>query len=86
MRLLTALLLSLLFLHATAQKKSAFVSGRVVDENERPLANVSVVVLGKMSGVVTDDSGYFKIKVAAEKELAIVFSYTGYTETKLNFY
>jgi len=86
MRLLTALLLSLLFLHATAQKKSAFVSGRVVDENERPMANVSVIILGKTSGVATNDSGFFKIKVSAEKELAIVFSYTGYRETKLRFY
>jgi hypothetical protein len=86
MRSLTALLLSLLFLQATAQKKSAFVSGRVVDENERPMANVSVIVLGKMSGVATNDSGYFRIKVPAEKELALVFSYTGYIETKLKFY
>ncbi|HMG83630.1 MAG TPA: hypothetical protein VK559_11390, partial [Ferruginibacter sp.] len=31
MRLFAALVLSLFFLHATAQKKSAFVSGRVVD-------------------------------------------------------
>ena len=86
MRLLTALTLSLLFLHATAQKKPAFVSGRVVDENERPLANVSVIVLGKRSGVATNDSGYFKITVTADKALAIVFSYTGYTETQLNFF
>jgi hypothetical protein len=86
MRLLTALLLSLLFLHTSAQKKSAFVSGRVVDENERPMANVSVIILGKTSGVATNDSGFFKIKVSAEKELAIVFSYTGYRETKLRFY
>jgi hypothetical protein len=86
MRSLAALVLSLLFLHATAQKKSAFVSGHVVDENERPMANVSVVILGKMSGVATNDSGYFKIKVAAEKELSLTFSYTGYAETKINFY
>jgi len=86
MRSLTALLLSLLFLQATAQKKSAFVSGRVVDENERPMANVSVIVLGKMTGVATNDSGYFRIKVTAEKEFALVFSYTGYIETKLKFY
>ncbi|HTB51919.1 MAG TPA: TonB-dependent receptor [Ferruginibacter sp.] len=86
MRLFSTLLLSLFFLHTAAQKKSAFVSGRVVDDNERPLPNVSVIVLGKMNGVTTNDSGYFRIKVAAEKELALVFSYAGYKETQIRLY
>ena len=59
MRLLTTLVLSILFLSATAQKKSAFVSGKVVDENENPLAKVSVIILGKTTGVTTNNRGYF---------------------------
>lgn len=86
MRLLTTLVLSILFLSATAQKKSAFVSGKVLDENENPLPKVSVTILGKTTGVVTNDSGYFRIKVAADKTLALVFSYTGYIEPKQIFY
>ena len=42
-----------------------------------PLPNVSVVILGKQTGITTNDSGYFRIKVPAEKAFAIVFSYTG---------
>ena len=86
MRILLALILPLLFLTAAAQKKTALVSGKVIDENEKPLAKVSVVILGKSNGTVTDDSGYFKIKVPAEKAFALVFTFSGYKEVQKNFY
>ncbi|MEO6732162.1 MAG: TonB-dependent receptor [Ferruginibacter sp.] len=85
MRPLIALVLSLLFLYSSAQKKTAFVSGKVVDENENQLAKVSVVILGKTTGVVTSDSGYFRIQVPADKSFALIFSHTGYAETQRNF-
>jgi CarboxypepD_reg-like domain/TonB-dependent Receptor Plug Domain len=68
-----------------SQKKSAFVSGTVVDDNENPLPRVSVIILGKQSGITTNDSGYFKLKVPAEKAFAIVFSYTGRKTEQRNF-
>ena len=70
---------------AFSQKKSAYVSGKVVDDNENPLSNVSVVILGQSKGITTNDSGYFKIKVAAEKAFAIVFSYAGRKSEQKNF-
>src|SRR5665647_2676706 len=86
MRILTALVLSLLCMYSSAQKKTAFVSGNVVDENENPVAKVSVVLLGKTNGIVTNDSGYFLIKVPADKSFALIFSHTGYAETQKNFF
>ncbi|WP_301920818.1 TonB-dependent receptor [Ferruginibacter sp.] len=86
MRVLTSLVLALFFLTASAQKKIAFVSGQVIDENENPLAKVSVVVLGKTTGIVTNDSGFFRIKVTALKSIALIFSNIGYAETQKNFY
>lgn len=77
-----AILLSLL---SFSQKKSAVVSGKIVDENEQPLPHVSVVILGRQTGVASNDSGYFKIKVPAEKAFAIVFSYTGRESEQKNF-
>ncbi len=68
-----------------AQKKSAYVSGHVIDENENPLQNVSVVILGKQTGIITNDTGYFRLKVPAEKAFAIIFSYTGHKEEQKNF-
>ncbi|MBC7849677.1 MAG: TonB-dependent receptor, partial [Chitinophagaceae bacterium] len=68
-----------------SQKKSAYVSGKVIDENENPLQNVSVVILGKQTGITTNDTGYFRLKVPAEKAFAIIFSYTGLREEQKNF-
>ena len=51
--------LILFFISANAQKKSASVSGQVVDENDAPLANVSVLILGQRTGITTNDSGQF---------------------------
>ncbi|WP_276501351.1 TonB-dependent receptor [Terrimonas pollutisoli] len=65
--------------------KNAYVSGKVIDENENPLQNVSVIILGKQTGIATNDSGYFRLKVPAEKAFAIVFSYTGHREEQKNF-
>jgi hypothetical protein len=68
-----------------AQKKTAWVMGRVVGENEQPLGNVSVVILGRLKGVTTSDSGTFRLRVPADKAFAIVFSYTGYKTEQRNF-
>jgi hypothetical protein len=82
--LLTAILF-LLSAAAFSQKKFAYVSGKVIDENENPLANVSVVILGQIKGITTNDSGYFRLKVTAEKAFAITFSYTGRKPEQRNF-
>ncbi len=68
-----------------SQKKSAFVSGKVVDANETPLAKVSVIILGRQSGIATNDSGYFRLAVPANKAVGILFSYTGYRNEQKNF-
>src|SRR4051812_29283816 len=86
MRVFSVFLLSFLFLHTSAQKKYAFVSGQVIDENENPVAKASVIILGKTTGVMTNDTGYFRIKVPAEKSFAIQFTHTGYGEAQTNFY
>lgn len=68
-----------------SQKKFAFVSGRVIDEQERPLSHVSITQLGNQSGITSNDTGYFRIKVPAERAFALVFSYTGYRAEQKNF-
>ncbi|MFT3981808.1 MAG: TonB-dependent receptor [Ferruginibacter sp.] len=86
MRIFAVLLFSFTCLAAAAQNKTATISGSVIDEDDKPLQGISVVILGKNSGVTTNDSGRFEIKVAAEKSLALLFSHTGYTNTQKNFY
>src|SRR6187402_3617562 len=68
-----------------SQKQPAYVSGKVVDENEKPVANVNVTILGRQTVVTTNDSGYFKIKVPADKAFALVFTYSGKKTEQRNF-
>jgi len=83
--LIAVTILLLIFLPASAQKKLAVVSGKVLDENEKPLSGVSVTVLGRQSGLMTSDSGTFRLKVSAEHAFALVFSFTGYKTEQRNF-
>ncbi len=75
----------LLFCTSFSQKKSSFVSGKVVDENENTIALVNVSILGRQTVVTTNDSGYFKISVPADKAFALIFSYTGKRTEQRNF-
>ncbi len=68
-----------------AQKKEAQVNGRVIGENESPLAGVSVVILGQQKGINTSDSGTFSLKVPANRAFALIFSYSGYKTAQQNF-
>ncbi len=86
MRILIGVLLLLTGLTVSAQNKQAWISGRVIGENEEALRGVSVSVLGKTGGVVTGDSGTFRIRVPAGKSFALVFSHTGYAEVQKIFY
>ena len=86
MRIFAALLLSFITLTAPAQNKTATISGLVLDENENFINGISVVLLGKTSGIVTSDSGTFVLKVPAEKPFALTFSHTGFISEQKNFY
>ena len=91
MRIAFAVLFVFFILPAAAQKnpanqrKTALVVGKLLDENENPLPGVSVIILGRQTGLVTSDSGTFRIRVPAEKAFALVFSFTGYKTEQRNF-
>ncbi len=57
----------------------------MTDENDRPLFHVSVSIIGRSTGTLTNDSGKFTIKVPAERPFALEFSYTGYKTQQRNF-
>src|SRR3954471_14325316 len=66
-------------------QKNASVSGRVLNEDDKPLAGVSVQILNSNKGIATNDSGYFVIHVEAGRSFALVFSFTGYKTVQKNF-
>jgi hypothetical protein len=84
-RLKLTFLFTLFLLFAAAQKRGATVSGKVLGENEDPLSNVSVIILGQQKGIRTTDSGTFRISVPADRAFALVFTYSGYKQAQQNF-
>ncbi|MEX1202371.1 MAG: carboxypeptidase-like regulatory domain-containing protein [Ferruginibacter sp.] len=86
MRYCGTLLFCLWLVTGFSQSKKATVNGFIVDENDLPLPNISVVMLGKNIGIVSSDSGRFSVKVPAQKAFALVFSATGYISQQKNFY
>lgn len=86
MKLTVSILLLLTVFSGFSQKKYAYVSGKVIDENENALSGVSIIILGKQSGITSSDSGTYRIKVPAEKAFGLVFSFSSYSEEQKNFY
>ena len=86
MKIFFSALFLFLLSSSIAQKKQGWVSGILLDESEKTLPNVSISILGKATGITTNDSGYFRIKVTVEKAFALIFSYSGYIEVQKNFY
>ncbi len=86
MKLTVFILLLFTVFSGFSQKKQAYVSGKVIDENENALPGVSITILGKQTGVISSDSGTYQIKVPAEKAFALVFSFSGYRDEQKNFY
>lgn len=78
-------LLLIFSLQIFAQKGSAVISGRIIDENEDPIARVTVTVLGRQNGILTTDSGTFRMEVPAAKAFALTFTHSGFQEVKKNF-
>ncbi len=69
-----------------AQKNYATIKGIIIDENDIPISNVSVVILGKQKGITSSENGSFIIKYQAEKHFALSFSHTGYNDIQKEFY
>lgn len=86
MRIAFTALLLLLTVSLFSQTKFAWITGRVVDENDKPIAGVSIVILGRQNGLTSSDSGTFRIKVPAGRSFALIFTSAGYNETQKNFY
>lgn len=62
-------------------KKQQTVKGKVVDEDNIPLAGVTVLVLGTTNGVATDFDGNYSIN--ANTNDVLIFSYVGFKPQRI---
>lgn len=78
--------MGLLFNAAFAQQRTASVSGRVVDTEEKPISGISIIISGQTQGVASSDSGTFTIRVPANKSFTLLFSASGFLPAQRSFY
>ena len=72
------------FYFSSAQQFRTFtIKGFVLDDNDLPISGVSVSVLNKNTGTITNDSGYFIIKFLSTQSVAVVFSHTGFNTLRI---
>ncbi len=86
MRVLLCALFTIISCIGFAQKKTAIVSGRIIDENENSISGVTISILGKNFSTLSQDSGKFTIEVPASQAFALVFSHSGFRDFQKNFY
>jgi TonB-linked SusC/RagA family outer membrane protein len=72
--LLTAWLLLFALPVLAFQQQDRTLKGKVTDENNAPLANVSVTIQGSSTSVMTDPNGNFEIKITGAKAVLQITS------------
>lgn len=75
------LLFLLLFYCAAASAQDVKVSGKITDEEGKPLPGTSISEEGKAKGVFADENGYYTLTVANKSRL--IFSFIGYTTQRI---
>ena len=87
MKLLLNIIVIIFFLFPALvfSQKSATLSGKIIDENHKPIQGAAIEIIGKQKGAISNDSGYFKIDIAPNKVVSLIFSFTGYVRVQKNF-
>ncbi len=79
--LIAAAMLLLFFTGITAEAQTQTIKGKVIDENNLPVAYANVVLLKAdstfVNGTVTDTSGYFSVEAKSKSDLLRI-SFMGY--------
>lgn len=78
-------LLSFLFFLQVSGFSQSTITGKVLDENGKPLQSVSVNVKGSLLGTTTDAKGVFSITIPGKKA-TFVFSYVGFSKKEVNLH
>ncbi len=73
-------------LFSFTQTNTAFVVGKIVDEDDKPLKGVTVQLINKQKATSSDVDGNFKFSITANKLVAVEFSYSGYITYQKNFF
>jgi hypothetical protein len=76
MKKLSFILLIMLGLYASSHAQRV-ISGTVKDEKGEPIVGASVILKGKMQGVLTDENGQYRIAIPSDID-TLTYSFVGY--------
>jgi hypothetical protein len=79
--LLFIALLSTCLLYA----QEAIIQGIILDENNKPIADVNINVLGTTLGSSSDNTGFYRLIVPANQKITIVFTSISFKSATQNF-
>jgi len=63
--------------------QTALLSGKITDENNKPVELANVAILGEKGGTTTNRKGEYELQVPANKDLIIAITYVGFAEKKI---
>jgi hypothetical protein len=67
-----------------AAQETAYVKGKVTDENQAPVFLANVAIPGTPYGSVTDEEGLFLIEIPANEDITLTISYIGFEQVSLS--
>ncbi|MCK4853426.1 MAG: carboxypeptidase-like regulatory domain-containing protein, partial [Bacteroidales bacterium] len=70
---------------ANAQE-TAYVNGKILDENRAPVFLANVAISGTPYGTVTDEEGVFKLEIPANEDITLTISYLGFEQITLSLH
>ena len=65
-------------------QETAYINGKITDENQMPIFLANVAIPGTPYGTVTDEEGVFKLEIPANEDLTLSISYLGYEQITIN--
>lgn len=65
--------------------QQALLFGKVTDEEGSPIISATIRIADLTTGVATDTSGNFRLRLPENNELTVVFSHIGYSEKRFAF-
>ena len=74
---------SMLLLSSAFLMAQTTVSGVITDNSSEPLIGVNILVLGTVSGTITDFDGNFELTTSKEVPLTLEISYTGFSSKQV---
>ncbi len=66
-----------------ASAQNAIIQGIVLDENNQPIENINVNVVGTSLGTTTDATGFYRLSVPKNNEFTLRFSSIGFQPVEL---